>query len=557
MILCCSIFLVTGCKKETPVPDQMQNQGQKIAPEEAFPNEKGEVFSFSCGNYEHLHGKNVFEGDIILTEEQLKYKRERGENQDLRGAAMGLLVNRWPRHIVYYTIRSEVQERYRIFDAMDHWKQNTNVRFIPRTNQPNYVEFIEADGCWSYLGMIGGKQQISLAPGCHTGIAIHEIGHAVGLFHEQSRSDRDAHVNILWDNIEPGREGNFTKFTDQGYVGFNFGAFDYNSIMMYGPYYWSINGLPTITKKDGSTFDIQRSELSNTDKNVINYGLYPTKFIYNRPTSMDNVNLNQWKFTFGDWNNDSRPDLIAIHFTGTGSGKMKCLILSGASNFQNTLFNQEINLNAAAGDWEFEVGNWNNDGRLDLFAIHKNNNFGVNKTRISALSGASNFNTRFFTQNTVLDETYSNWEFEMGNWDGDTRSDLIAIKKNGSSNKTEVLVLSGNSNYQSIIQNTQTRLWSTNSDYMFDAGDWNNTGKTDLVAIRWKNTQSKSVEVRAMNGDNLNGNFLRTAPSVHWETGNNYSFHFGDWNGNSRKDVFSIQASNPGGKVFVRIFEVF
>ncbi|WP_460968172.1 M12 family metallopeptidase, partial [Spirosoma migulaei] len=49
---------------------------------------------------------------------------------------------------------------------------------------------------------------------------------------------------------------------------------DFGSVMLYGSYDFSKNGLPTMTKKDGSTFIGQRQGLSATDIKTIGY-MYP------------------------------------------------------------------------------------------------------------------------------------------------------------------------------------------------------------------------------------------------------------------------------------------
>ena len=60
--------------------------------------------------------------------------------------------------------------------------------------------------CSSLIGQVeaGGAQPVSLdVAGCvRTDIVQHELMHAAGVHHEQSRYDRDDYVTIHWDNIE-------------------------------------------------------------------------------------------------------------------------------------------------------------------------------------------------------------------------------------------------------------------------------------------------------------------------------------------------------------------
>ena len=59
--------------------------------------------------------------------------------------------------------------------------------------------------CFSAIGRQGGKQRISVGEGCeYKGTVMHEMMHALGFFHEQSRTDRDDYVMVLWWNVEPG-----------------------------------------------------------------------------------------------------------------------------------------------------------------------------------------------------------------------------------------------------------------------------------------------------------------------------------------------------------------
>ncbi|MGE0978311.1 M12 family metallopeptidase [Bacillus thuringiensis] len=131
-----------------------------------------------------------------------------------------------------------------MIDAISHWKQFTLIRFVERTDESDYVVFEPGDGCSStVIGRLGGKQYIYLSDNCSTGSIIHEIGHAVGLFHEQCRWDRDNFIKINWGNII---DGYAPQFERGGLQGEDIGPYDYNSIMQYGADAFSKNGKLTI-----------------------------------------------------------------------------------------------------------------------------------------------------------------------------------------------------------------------------------------------------------------------------------------------------------------------
>lgn len=92
---------------------------------------------------------------------------------------------------------------------MDDYHRFTCIRFKPYAGEESDYLRITADtsGCWSSVGRIGGRQDLNLqVPGCATkkGTVIHELMHAVGFLHEQSRYERDEYVNIQWQNIISG-----------------------------------------------------------------------------------------------------------------------------------------------------------------------------------------------------------------------------------------------------------------------------------------------------------------------------------------------------------------
>lgn len=238
----------------------------------------GNTFQHREVRYSALHGVAIFEGDIALgTVDQIEAVSRDPEVRKLvpEGIAIPGEQYRWPGGRIPYRIDPDLPHPERVTEAIAHWQARTKIRFIPldssNLNQfPDRVFFTAQDGCWSHVGRQGREQVISIGDDCSLGNAIHEIGHAAGLWHEQSREDRDQYVTINRQNIIPGMEHNFDQHITDGD---DIGPYDYGSIMHYPATAFSKNGQPTIVAKNGAPIG-QRQGLSPVDVEAVKT-LYP------------------------------------------------------------------------------------------------------------------------------------------------------------------------------------------------------------------------------------------------------------------------------------------
>ncbi len=233
---------------------------------------QGNTFGIKPVQYIVVDGLCMVEGDIVLGTEEEVARRSEELRQILVGNVESSVVIsgnqfRWPGCVVPFTIDAALPNQQRVRDAIAHWEANTRFRFVERTaaNQAqynDYVTFTTGGGCSSQVGRRGGQQFVWLADTCSLGNAIHEIGHVIGFWHEQSREDRDAFVTINWQNIQAGFESNFNQHISDGD---DVGVYDYGSIMHYPRNAFSANGQDTIVPTDPNAQIGQRTGLSAGD----------------------------------------------------------------------------------------------------------------------------------------------------------------------------------------------------------------------------------------------------------------------------------------------------
>jgi len=180
---------------------------------------------------EENEGEGYFEGDII---------------PDVRRNAHPSSQQIWRGGVVPYTISDKYFffHKNTIRNAMTELENKVKVgskhciKFVPYDGRGgSYLNIVNGKGCSSHVGcQHWGAQTVNLAAGLTVtcmkqGIIQHELMHALGFFHEQSRSDRDNYVTINWNNIKKGHEHNFNKYSSTKNQG---QPYDYGSLMHYG-----------------------------------------------------------------------------------------------------------------------------------------------------------------------------------------------------------------------------------------------------------------------------------------------------------------------------------
>jgi hypothetical protein len=243
----------------------------------------GNTFIAKALQFRVIEGLAMFEGDIVLgTMEEVEQQNEELKEQMSGATASSVVLAggqfRWPGGVIAHTIDPSLAEQSRVTDAIAHWEANTNYRFPVRTTEANHVTFRRGSGCSANIGRRGGQQFVNVGPACTVGNIIHEIGHTVGMWHEQSREDRDLFVTVKFENIIPGAE---TEFTQHIVDGDDVGAYDYGSIMHYPRNAFSIDRATkdTIVPTDPTAQIGQRLALSAGDiaaANSLISGVTPT-----------------------------------------------------------------------------------------------------------------------------------------------------------------------------------------------------------------------------------------------------------------------------------------
>jgi hypothetical protein len=222
-------------------------------------------------------GDAVFQGDIVIGKGfELVQVSEPATLQSIGNLALYSLFDRmqshkWPKGIVYFSLPDNLPRKLRdkALAAMTYWMSKTKIIFKPKTpTTRDYVLFAnptDPDTCNSMVGRVGGAQTIKLGANCGAGNAIHEIGHALGLTHEQMRSDRDKFVTFHPENLSDDKYAPNFEIHPELYKDLH--AYCYGSIMHYPR---DAFGTDTLIPVDPNAKIGQRDGLDACDIEAIN-----------------------------------------------------------------------------------------------------------------------------------------------------------------------------------------------------------------------------------------------------------------------------------------------
>eukprot|EP00794_Sanderia_malayensis_P007075 gene7075-7872_t len=222
--------------------------------------------------------QEIIEGDIVMDNgfkkvveyamvDEGKLQQQKPKRQRRNAVVIDHHQKKWKHGIIPFAIDPSLGKVARkiIQLGIYQFHKNTCLWFTPRKNESDYLLFVRGEGCYSKVGRQGGEQIVSIGDECiRKSTIMHELMHAVGFYHENSRFDRDQYVKVLWWNIQSGKDKNFLTYSHGNIDGLQL-PYDKHSLMHYNNKAFSKNYHDTLQALENPSESLGGQTMSKLD----------------------------------------------------------------------------------------------------------------------------------------------------------------------------------------------------------------------------------------------------------------------------------------------------
>ena len=261
--VCLALFSIAANPPSSLTGSRLSSSGElalaqgTVAPSATVEQQQQGLYRGMPVTYIVKDGKAVFQGDIILEKVAPISSQLRSPSSSIDSVSVAYSKYLWPKvgsqYQIPYIITSGSGDLTNLNTAITQFNNTfSNIKFVARTTETDYVNFNfdpsnNSGQCEATVGRAGGEQAVGGAGGssnpCTVATILHEMGHTVGLWHEQSRPDRNTYISVNYGNLIKGSISNFNQIYDNLVEST---LFDYASVMEYPPFSFSRNGGPAI-----------------------------------------------------------------------------------------------------------------------------------------------------------------------------------------------------------------------------------------------------------------------------------------------------------------------
>ena len=261
--------------------------------------------------------------------------------------------------------------------------------------------------------------------------------------------------------------------------------------------------------------------------------------IQTSPTSSSFTFL--WNMRVGDFNGDGKDDQVIILDDENG-WRVNCALGKGDGTFTSRIYTSLSTANFSS-NWVMQVGDFNGDGKTDLAAILADSSGW--RVNCALSNGDGTFTSRIYTSMSTSSFS-SSWAIRVGDFNGDGKTDLAAILADSSGWRVNCALSNGDGTFTSRIY-TSMSTSSFSSSWAIRVGDFNGDGKTDLAAIL-ADSSGWRVNCALSNGDGTFASRIYTSMSTS-SFSSSWAIRVGDFNGDGKTDLAAILADSSGWRV--------